>query len=286
MKKLFALLLVLALTLVGCGANPPAGPAPDSAPDSSAPSSGSSGPEAGDGQWTPVTPGKLTVGTSADYAPFEWHALLDGQDTVVGFDMALAKAIADDLGLELEIVDMAFENVLTELKLDKIDLAIAGIVPNDERRQSLDFSDSYYSGYKCLMIRTADKDKYTSIQSLAGLPVGAQTNTIEETLVKSQMPQSQLVSLQNNQNLVMEVKMGTVEAICIESTVAGGYVLKNPDLMIAMEIPGGTSMNAAAVNKGNTQLLEAANATIAKVLQSGQMDQFVQDALALAAAEE
>lgn len=287
MKQLTSLLLVLLLTLTGCAAAP--APAPSPIPSSSPSGSGSDlvshTPAQATAGFQLATPGKLTVGTSADYAPFEWHALIGGQDTIVGFDMALAQAIADDLALELEIVDMAFENILTELKLGSIDLGIAGIVPNDERRQSLDFSQTYYNGYKCILIRTADEEKYTTIDSLMGLEVGAQANTIEEGLVKSQMPKSKLVSLQNNQTLVMEVKMGTIEAMAIESTVAAGYVLNNPDLMIAFELPGGTSNNAIAVNKGNEALLAAVDAAVAKILASDQMEQFVKDALALAAAE-
>lgn len=279
MKKLFALILAAAmlLTMAACNNDSnSSSPVSDSTPESQSEPSGETT------EWTPVNPGKLTVATSADYAPFEWHMLIDGKDTIVGFDMMLAQQIADDLGLELEIVDMAFENVLTELTLGKVDLGIAGIVADEERAKSMDFSQVYNAGSKCIVIRTADAEKYTDIASLAGVSVGAQTNSIEEGLVKSQMPESLLVSLQAIPTLVMEIKGGTVEAICIESTVANGYVKQNPDLTILMDVPGSNSNNVVAVGKGNQGLLDAVNGTITKVLENGQMEQFIQDAQALA----
>ena len=88
--------------------------------------------------------GKLVVATSPDYAPFEFQSLVDGKNQVVGADIDMAQAIADELGVKLEISSMSFDNVLTSLQTGKADLAIAGISATDERREVFDFSIHYY----------------------------------------------------------------------------------------------------------------------------------------------
>ena len=86
--------------------------------------------------------GELVVGTSADYPPYEFHAEVDGKDTIVGFDMEIAQAIADKLGVSLKIVDMSFDNLLMSLANDEFDLVIAGLSADEERRKTTDFSGS------------------------------------------------------------------------------------------------------------------------------------------------
>ena len=94
-----------------------------------------------------ITPGVLTVATSPDYAPYEFYAIgADGTAELAGFDIALIKYIADYLKLELEIIPMDFDGVLLELANGSVDLGIAGISPDPERANSMDFSDIYYEG--------------------------------------------------------------------------------------------------------------------------------------------
>ena len=98
--------------------------------------------------------GKLTVGTSADYPPYEFHTEIDGVDTIVGFDIAIAKAIADDLGVELEIVDMSFDNLLMSLANGEFDMVIAAITSNEEREKAVDFSDPYLVSKNLILVKT------------------------------------------------------------------------------------------------------------------------------------
>ena len=286
---------LLSLSLVACGgsaassapassASETASAAEESSAASSAPAS--SAPEAASAQGSSSSGSgggdTLVMGTSADYAPFEFHTIIDGKDTIVGFDISLAQAIADDLGKELVIKDMAFDSILMELQLGTIDFAVAGIVPTEERKQSVDFSDPYYSTSQTVVILKEDADKYTGLDSFAGVSVGAQTNTVQAELVETVLTGASPVLLQTIPNLIMELKSGKIEAVCLESTVAEGYVSTQDDLMIAMEVPYEGSVNAVAVQKGNTELLAAIDATIDKVLENGQMEQFIQEASALA----
>ena len=97
--------------------------------------------------------GKLVVATSPDYAPFEFQALVDGKNQVVGADIDMAQAIADELGVKLEVSSMSFDNVLTSLQTGKADLAIAGISATEERKEVFDFSIPYYENKISFLIR-------------------------------------------------------------------------------------------------------------------------------------
>ncbi len=282
MKKFLSMMIaaLMVASLAACGSTPASSPASESSEASQSSEASESSEVAGD--IATAQEGKLVVGTSADFAPYEFHVLKDGKDQIVGFDMALAQAIADDLGLELVIKDMSFDSILIELEAGTIDLGIAGFSPDPERAESVDFSDYYYMGGQCLMIRKADAEKYTSFDSLKGLAVGAQTGSIQEDLAKANAPESNLVSLATIPNVIMELKTGKIEAAFMETVVAEGYLNTQDDLMIALDVPYDVEGSAVAIKKGNDALTAAVNATIKKVLENGDMDKFIQEANALA----
>ena len=135
MKKLFALLLTLAmvLSLAACGSKKEEAPAETPAEEPA---------EKSEGWWkdelTTVTDGVLTVATSPDFAPYEFYAIgEDGTPTLAGFDMALAQYIADYMGLELEVIPMDFDGVLTELATKTVDLGMAGLSPDPKRADAM-----------------------------------------------------------------------------------------------------------------------------------------------------
>jgi ABC-type amino acid transport substrate-binding protein len=223
--------------------------------------------------------GKLILGTSADYAPYEFHTIIDGKDTIVGFDIEIAKAIAADMGVELEIQDIGFDGLLQALNSGKVDMVIAGMTPTEERKQSVDFSQVYYIARQAVMVRADDAGTYTSIDALAGQPVGAQLSSIQEGLVKDEMPESRLVALGKIPDLVLELKNSKVEALVVELPVANGYVNANDDLAIApIEIGDVEGGSAVAVRKGSEELLAAIDATLSRLLADGSIDRFVAEA--------
>lgn len=223
--------------------------------------------------------GKLILGTSADYAPYEFHTIIDGKDTIVGFDIEIAKVIAADLGVELEIQDIGFDGLLQALNSGKVDMVIAGMTPTEERKKSVDFSDVYYVAQQSVLVRAEDADTYTSIDALAGEPVGAQLSSIQEGLVKDEMPDSRLVALGKIPDLVLELKNEKVEALVVEQPVANGYVQANDDLAISPiqigDVEGGS---AVAVRKGSDELLERINETLQRLMADGSIDRFVAEA--------
>lgn len=220
--------------------------------------------------------GKLVVGTSADYAPYEFHTLVDGQDAIVGFDMAIAAEIAKDLGVKLEIQDIGFDGLLQSLNTDKVDVVISGMTPTDERKQSVDFTDIYYVAKQAVLVRAADVAAYTSIDSLKGKKVGAQLSSIQEGLVKDKMPESTPISLGKIPDLILELKGKKVEALVVELPVANGYIAANPDLALAPIAIGDDDGGAAvAIKQGNKTLVDAINATLRRLAADGSIEKFV-----------
>jgi len=233
--------------------------------------------------------GKLVIGTSADYPPYEFHSLAGGKDTIVGFDVAIAQEIAKDLGVKLEIKDMQFDGLLAALQAGTIDIVIAGMTPTEERKQSVDFSKTYYYAVHGVIVRTAEKDKYATVDALKDARLSAQKGTIQVGIAKKQIlgmseedaekPSDKVKELGTIKNLVLDLKSSKVDAIVAELPVATAYVGKNPDLAVAAptfsDDDGGS---AVALKKGNPSLVEAVNKTLDRIMSAKLIDQFVAEA--------
>ncbi len=225
--------------------------------------------------------GKLVIGTSADFPPYEFHKEIDGVDTIVGFDIAIGEAIAEELGVEVEIKDMDFDGLLAALSAGTVDVVMAGMNPTPEREESVDFTDIYYYAEQTVLIRAEDADKYTTADSLDGLKVAAQKGTIQEDLVKEQIEGAEIVALAKIPDLVLQLKSGKVEAIAVESAVAESYAKANSDLVVGsfqFEVPEEEKGAAIAVKKNSDELIEKLNEILAKLIKEGKVDQFVVEA--------
>lgn len=269
MKKLFGALVVLTgiLVLGACG----------NGGSSSTGSSSASG--SGDNQLEAIkAAGVLNVATSADFAPFEFHALIDGKDTIVGADIDMVNEIADRLGVEVNILDLDFNAVLTALQQGKADIAVSGISATDERKQTFDFTDNYFTPEQKLVVNKNNESAFDSIESLSGKKVGAQKGSIQEMIVQDQLADSQLVSIAKVPNLVNELKQGSIDGLVLESAVAESYVAQNDDLVItdvALEASEGDSY-AIALPKGSTELQEELNSILKELIEDGTIDEYVQ----------
>ena len=234
---------------------------------------------------------KLVLGTCADYPPYEFHTQKDGQDTIVGFDVEIARAIAEDLGAELIIRDMDFDGLLAALVSGSVDMVLAGMTPTDERRQNVDFTDIYYTAEQGIIIRKSDAETYgASAASLKDTLIGAQRGTIQVGIAKKEIkgvsdadaekPHTQIKELPKLPDLIMELKSGKIDAIIVELPVAENYVAVHRDLMLASytfkDAEGGS---AAAVKKGEAELLAAVNKSISALKASGQINSFAAAAI-------
>lgn len=221
--------------------------------------------------------GKLIVGTSADYPPFEFHQIVSGQDKIEGADIEVAQAIAKDLGVKLQVEDMSFDGLLPALTTGTVDMVIAGMTVSDERKQSVDFSDIYYTVNLKLLMRKADVNKYKSLDSFNGKSVAAQTGTSNEDAVKTEQPKANLVSLAKIPDMILELKSNKVEAVNLDSVVAASYAKKNKDLAVSdLSYATPPDQTAIAVAKGdNTSYLAAVNKTLDSLVSGKKIEAWV-----------
>lgn len=230
-----------------------------------------------------VKKGKLVVAISPDYAPFEFKALVNGKDTIVGADVELAKAIADELGVKLELSSMSFDNVLSNLQTGKADIAISGLSATKERKNAYDFSDPYYETENAILVKASNLDKFTSISSLSGQKVAVQKGTIEEGLAKDQLKDSKIVSLTAMGEAINELKSGQVQAVDLEKPVAEGYLSQNSDIALAgfaLKTSDGDA-KAVAMPKGSGEMVKTVNKVIKKLAKDDKYKQYISDAAQL-----
>ena len=298
-KKLVAAAMaaVMAVSLTACGGSQPAETtaaateaateaASEEATEAASEEEKAEETEAAAAEFTTITPGKLMVGTSPDFAPYEfYHIGEDGTPQLAGFDVALAQRIADDLGLELQMVPMDFDGILMELQNGNIDLGISGFSPSPERAEVFDFSDLYYTGGQSFCIRQADKEKYTKFEDFKDLPVGAQNGSIQYGLAEKNTPDANIIGLAKVTDIVSELVSGKLEGAFIETAVAEQYAKNYPELCVAWDVEYVSEGSAIAVQKGNTALLEAVNGVIKTALEDGSMDKYIAEAGDLASDE-
>lgn len=228
--------------------------------------------------------GELVVGTSADYPPYEFHTEIDGKDTIVGFDIAIAQAFADELGVELKLVDMAFESLLISLQNGDFDLVMAGLTPDEERAKTVDFTDVFFHNKQIVIIRAEDADKYVTTEDMAGTTLGVQAGTIQETIAADLTDENKVVKLKKFPELIMELKTGKIDGVCTNTMVASAYVSAHPDLLCQdIGIVWDNTGFAGAIQKGdNGEFMAFLNETIAKLQEDGSIDRFVAEAQQLA----
>ena len=282
MKKLFALLLTMAmvLSLAACGSKKEEAPAEAPAETPAE--------EPAEAAIPTVTDGVLTVATSPDFAPYEFYAIgEDGTPTLAGFDMALAQYIADYIGLELEVIPMDFDGVLTELATKTVDLGMAGLSPDPKRADAMDFSDLYYKGGQSFVCVKGNADKFNSLEDTnkAEYSIGAQTGSIQMDLANENSPEADIIALPKVTDLISELLAGKLDGAYIETDVAKSYQKNYPELEIVLDVPYDSEGSAIGVSKGNEALLAAVNEAVAAALADGSMETFVAEANELASGE-
>ncbi|HAS74590.1 MAG TPA: amino acid ABC transporter [Clostridiales bacterium UBA8960] len=229
--------------------------------------------------------GVLVLGTSADYPPFEFHLEVDGKDTIVGFDIDIAKKIAESIGVELEIIDMKFEGLLPALTAGKIDLIVSGMTPTDERKQSVDFSIVYYDAMQTMLVSTENVGTLNTVEAFTGKKVGAQKASVQEALAKEIFIGSDVKAIDKIPNLIMELKTSKVDGLILAEPVAKQYASANADLSVNGLDLGSEGGAAVAIQKDSGAFLDIINETIQGLLDSGEMDQLITDAMLLSEGE-
>ena len=220
--------------------------------------------------------GKLVLATSADYPPYEWHLLKDGKDEIVGFDIEIAKAIADEMGVELEIKDLDFDGIIPSIASGQADIGIAGLSATPEREEAVNFSAPYFTNEQVVLVRKEDAEKYKKMEDFAGKVVGAQTGSIQEETVRENFPKDvELKSLSKLNNLAMEVKNKTADALVISKSSGEQYAKQFPELVVidagVPEEPG----VCVASKKGNDALTAYINQVVQKLIDEGKIEGWI-----------
>ena len=237
--------------------------------------------------------GVLTVALSPDFSPMEFvDSTKEGQDQYVGFDVTLAKYIAEKLGVALEIQAMSFDACQTAVAMDAVDMSISGYSWTEARAENFELSDYYYAGdnetEQVLLVRAVDADQYKSAEDFSGKDVGAQNASLQQMLVESQLPDANLKIIGEIGVGVMELQSGNIEALAVAMGNGKQIIANNTDLVICdwqFEVAAEYEANVIMMHKGDTALLAAVNEALAEAYENGYYGPWYDEALEIAASE-
>lgn len=250
MKKVFALLLCLStlLSLAACGIQ-------DDAEEIST-----------------VTAGKLTVAFSPDFAPMEFvDETKEGQDRYVGFDVTLAKFIAENLHLQLVLVPMSFEACQKAVTDGTVDMSISGFSWSDEREHNYNLSDYYYASFnedaQVLITLAVNADRYATEENLAGARIGAQKASLQRDLTVTQLSDSELIQFNNLDDAVAQLLSGELDCLAVADGNADAIIAAHPEIIksgFQFVVTEKQTGNLILMQKGNDELTELVNNILKK----------------------
>ncbi len=237
--------------------------------------------------------GVLTVALSPDYAPMEFvDASKSGQEQYVGFDVMLAKYIADYIGVDLTIEAMGFDACQTAVYTATVPISISGWSWTEERAENYNLSDYYYAGdnetEQVILVRAADTEKYKTPADFAGLDVGAQVASLQMQLLTDQLPDANPITIGDLGTGVLELQNGNIEALVVAKGNAEMIIDSNPDLAVCsceIEVKAEYEANVVLITKGEDELLAVVNEALAKAYADGLYGEWYEAAIELAKSE-
>ena len=221
--------------------------------------------------------GTLVMGTNAQFPPYEFR---DENNEVAGIDADIAAAIADKLGMELEITDMAFDSLIPALQSGTIDIILAGMTADPERAESVDFTDSYATGVQVIIvpedsdIAPTEQEDGTMAVDLTGKLIGVQAGTTGDMYCTDDYGQESVRQYDNGALAVSALANGQIDCVVIDNEPAKNYVAANTGLKI-LDTEYITENYAAAIAKDNTELYEQVNAAIQELKADGTIDEII-----------
>jgi ABC-type amino acid transport substrate-binding protein len=259
-------LSVAALALTACGGS---STSTASSVASSAASSEAASTSAAAGELTTVEAGKLTMATNATFPPYE---MTTDAGEFEGIDIEAAQAIADKLGLELQIDNMDFDAALLSVQQGKADITMAGITVTDERKAVMAFSDSYATGIQSIIV--PEGSDIASPDDLADKKIGTQRGTTGYIYCTDDFGEDAVVAYDSGLTAVQALNNGQVDAVVIDNAPAKEYVAANPGLKV-LETSYAEEDYAIGMNKDNTALVEAVNAALEELKADGTLQSIV-----------
>ena len=235
--------------------------------------------------------GVLTVALSPDFSPMEFvDSSKEGQDAYVGFDVTLAKYIAEYFGVELDIQAMSFDACQTAVAMGAVDMSISGYSATPTRAENFELSDPYFTEDdttgQVLLVKAENAEKYTTAESFDGADVGAQNASLQMDLLTSQLPNANPYTIGEIGVGVMELESGNIDALAVAEGNGLQIIANHPGLVIAgWQFEFEDQGNVILIQKGNTALLEAVNEALAEAYAAAVYSGWYEEALAIAAGE-
>ena len=279
MKKALSLMTAaaLVLSLAACGSTASSAASseaasPEAASSDSASSEAASSEAASEtetAELSTVEPGKLIMSTNAAFPPYE---MTTDSGEFEGIDIETAQAIADKLGLELQIDDMDFDAALLAVQQGKADMVMAGVTVTDERQNVMDFTDSYATGIQSIIVKE-DSD-IASVDDLAGKKIGTQRGTTGYLYCSDDFGDENVVAYDNGLTAVQMLNNGQVDCVVIDNAPAKEFIAANPGLKL-LDTAYVEESYAIGVGKGNTELKDAINTALEELKADGTLQAIV-----------
>ena len=277
MKKFLSMVLALALalSLAACGGTgnnggntTGNGGNANTSADTNTSADADTGDDAGEAGFTTVEEGKLIMSTNAAFPPYEMTTDDGGFE---GIDVEIAHAIAEKLGLELQIDDMDFTAALEAVQAGMSDMAMAGITVNEERLAVMDFSDTYATGVQVVIVK---EDSDVTLDNLGEQLIGVQNGTTGWQFCSDDFGDDHVAAFDNGITAVQALVNDQVDCVVIDQGPAEVFVSENPGLTI-LETEYAIEDYAIGVNKGNTALLDAINGALAELQEDGTIQSII-----------
>ena len=274
MKKALSLMTAaaLVLSLAACGSTASSAASSEAASSDAASSEAASSEAASEtetAELSTVEPGKLIMSTNAAFPPYE---MTTDSGEFEGIDIETAQAIADKLGLELQIDDMDFDAALLAVQQGKSDMVMAGVTVTDERQNVMDFTDSYATGIQSIIVKE-DSD-IASVDDLAGKKIGTQRGTTGYLYCSDDFGDENIVAYDDGLTAVQMLNNGQVDCVVIDNAPAKEFIAANPGLKL-LDTAYVEESYAIGVGKGNTELKDAINTALEELKADGTLQAIV-----------
>ncbi|WP_125144280.1 basic amino acid ABC transporter substrate-binding protein [Clostridium transplantifaecale] len=273
MKKQFlalAMAAMMAASLAGCSSKPAETKAPETAAETqeaAGETTEAADESAEETKEEAAAGGVLVMGTNAEFPPYEFYE----DNDIVGIDVEIAKAIAEKMGMELQIEDMAFDAIIPAVTSGKADFGAAGMTVTEERQRSVEFTDTYANSNQVAIVKE-DSDIAGSAD-LEGKTIGVQLGTTGDALA-TELKDATVERYNKGLEAVQSLTQGKIDAVVIDQATAQAFVKKTEGIKI-LEEKMSEEEYAIAIKKGNTDLVEKMNAAIAELKSEGKIDEIV-----------
>ncbi len=211
----------------------------------------------------------LTMATNAEFPPYEYH----DNNAIVGIDVEIAEALAEKLGMTLEIEDIAFDSIIPEIDSGKADIGLAGMTVNEDRLKNVDFSDPYTTASQVIIVK--DESDITGPDDLEGKSIGVQLGTTGDIYASDyEETGSTIERYSKGFEAVQAMMQGKIDAVVIDLEPAKVFVEENEGIKILDEALT-VEEYAIAVKKGNTELLDKINTALSELKESGELQKII-----------